>query len=121
MLKRKKTFTFQDRVDYIKLYIRIFQAISPDELMTSREIDVLATFLSYDGYVAETARFSRSFRSETMKRLDMSPAQLSNIITSLKEKEVILEDQAGELYVDPTYIPGTMDGMEISFILHGAK
>ncbi len=94
MLKRKKTFTFKDRVDFIKLYIRIFQAISPDELMTSREIDVLATFLSYDGYVAQTSRFSRSFRKETMKRLDMLPAQLSNIITSLKEKEVLLEDQA---------------------------
>ena len=121
MLKRKKTFTFTERVDYIKLYIKILQAIDPGELMTSRELDVLATFLSFDGYVAQTARFSRSFRKEAMRQLNMSPAQLTNILKELTRKEVIREDQAGELYVDMSYIPGSMEGMEISYILHGVK
>lgn len=116
MQRRKKSFTFLASSDYTKLYIRIYEAIS-GQTLTPREIDVLAAFLSFDGYVAKISRFSRSFRKQVMKDLKMSPAQMSNILTDLQKKEVLLKDEAGELYVDPVYVPPA-DGIEINLTLH---
>lgn len=117
MQSKAKSFTFLDRQSYIRLYIRIVEAISPLEVLTSREIDVLSTFLSFQGDVADKSRFSGNFRKEAMEILDMRTAQMTNILKELRGKGIITKKE-GRDSVHPLYVPPS-DGVELNLILHG--
>lgn len=116
MQSKIKRFTFLDKQSYIRLYIRIVEAISPLEVLTSREIDVLSTFLSFQGEVAEKSRFSGNFRKEAMEILDMRTAQMTNILKDLREKGIITKSEGRDV-VHPLYIPPA-EGVELKLILH---
>lgn len=117
MQTRRKKLTPLDRQAYIKLFVRVVEAINPLDILTSREIDVLSTFLSFEGEVASKARFSAAFRKEAMNRLGMKTAQMSNILIGLRKKGIIKKEGGIDVVV-PAYVPPD-DGVEINLILYG--
>lgn len=119
MQSKAKRFTFLDKHTYIRMYVRIVEAISPLDVLTSREIDVLSMFLSFEGEVAEQSRFSGNFRKVAMDKLGMKTAQMTNILKELRKKEVIRKE-GGIDTVHPLYIPPS-DGVELNLILYGVN
>ena len=70
-----------------------------------KEREVLGTFMSFKGDLAEKDRFGTSFRKEVKTMLSMSDGGLSNHLTSLKSKGAIQEDLQGIMKVAPILIP----------------
>jgi hypothetical protein len=103
MQKASRTFTFRGRIDYVKFYIYLVQALSPMKKMSDKEVEVVSAFVASSDKFAP--RFSTPYRKRVRKELEMSESQMSNILKNLKSSGVLFEDSVGEILLHPAYIP----------------
>lgn len=89
---------------YYIYHLSIINPFLPVEL-TPKEREVLGTFMSFKGDLAEKDRFGTTFRKEVKKMLAMSDGGLSNHITSLKSKGAIQENLSGIMQIASILIP----------------
>lgn len=90
--------------EYYTYHLSIINPFLPIEL-TPKEREVLGTFMSFKGDLAEKDRFGTSLRKLVKSTLSMSDGGLSNHLTSLKSKGAIQEDLQGIMQVAPILIP----------------
>ena len=89
---------------YYIYHLSIINPFLPVEL-TPKEREVLGTFMSFKGELAEKDRFGTSFRKEVKSTLSMSDGGLSNHLSSLKNKGAIKEDLNGIIQVANILLP----------------
>jgi len=89
---------------YYIYHLSIINPFLPIEL-TPKEREVLGTFMSFKGDLAEKDRFGTTFRKEVKSILSMSDGGLSNHISSLKSKGAIREDLGGIIQVAGILLP----------------
>ena len=90
--------------EYYIYHLSIINPFLPVEL-TPKEREVLGTFMSFKGELAEKDRFGTSFRKEVKRMLAMSDGGLSNHISSLKSKGAIKEDLQGIVQIAAILLP----------------
>jgi hypothetical protein len=90
--------------EYYVYHLSIINPFLPVEL-TPKEREVLGTFMSFKGNLAEKDRFGTSFRKEVKTMLSMSDGGLSNHLSSLKSKGAIQENLQGIMQIAPILIP----------------
>jgi len=82
-------------IDYYQTHLSLINCILPrDVRMTPKEIEVLGIFMSFEGELA-IHRFGPTARKLVMQEAKISPAGLSNYITSLKSKGIL--EEAGDI------------------------
>lgn len=89
---------------YYIYHLSIINPFLPIEL-TPKEREVLGTFMSFKGVLAEKDRFGTSFRKEVKTMLSISDGGLSNHLSSLKSKGAIKEDLTGIIQVASILLP----------------
>jgi hypothetical protein len=89
---------------YYIYHLSIINPFLPIEL-TPKEREVLGTFMSFKGDLAEKDRFGTTFRKEVKKMLTMSDGGLSNHLTSLRSKGAIKEDLTGIIQIATILLP----------------
>jgi hypothetical protein len=89
---------------YYIYHLSIINPFLPIEL-TPKEREVLGTFMSFKGDLADKDRFGTTFRKEVKTLLSMSDGGLSNHLTSLKSKGAIQENLQGIMQIAPILIP----------------
>jgi hypothetical protein len=89
---------------YYIYHLSIINPFLPVEL-TPKEREVLGTFMSFKGELADKDRFGTSFRKEVKSTLTMSDGGLSNHLSSLKNKGAIKEDLNGNIQVASILLP----------------
>lgn len=99
----QKGITELTRVEYYRYHLNIINPFLPIEL-TPKEREVLGTFMSFQGELADRDRFGTSFRKEVKTLLHMSDGGLCNYLSSLKAKGAIIENN-GLLTIAPILIP----------------
>lgn len=78
-----------NKIDYYETHLSLINCIFPKEArMTPMEIKVIAAFMALEGDVAQF-RFGPTGKKIVMGVLNISPAGLSNYITSLTNKGFI--------------------------------
>lgn len=76
-----------NKSDYYKVHLSLVNAILPDSAkMTPRELEVLATFMSFEGDIVEDDRFGTTARRKVMELLDLSHGGLGNFMKGLITK-----------------------------------
>ena len=90
------------KLDYYKTHLSIINPILPVN-MTSREIEILASFMNLEGDIAED-RFGTTARKMVMQTLGLKPSNLSNFLKSLLDKEFIKEIN-GKIEIQPILFP----------------
>ena len=71
--------------EYYKKHLSIINSMLPSQF-TSKEIEVLAAFMSADPKLTEDDRFNSLVRKQVMKKLDLKPGGLSNYLKSMINK-----------------------------------
>lgn len=79
-----KKYLLLNKQDYYETHLALINCILPRK-MTPMEIEVLATFMSLDGSIAED-RFGTTARKLVMKKCKLKPSGLTNYITALINK-----------------------------------
>lgn len=102
-----------NKIDYYETHLSIINCIFPkDARMTPMEIKVVAAFMALEGDVAQF-RFGPTGKKIVMGNLNISPAGLSNYITSLTHKGFI--DKSTDM---PKIIPLlTLEGDEQVYMI----
>lgn len=90
--------------EYYIYHLSIINPFLPVEL-TPKEREVLGTFMSFKGEIAENDRFGTTLRKLVKSTLSMSDGGLSNHLSSLKSKGAIKEDLQGILQIAPILLP----------------
>lgn len=98
----QKTYVAKTKVEYFKQHLNIVQAVLPISL-TKKEIDILANFMALEGKDAVFPFVGKS-RKKVREQVGMSVASLGNYLSVLKDKEAIIEDEDGDLYINPILI-----------------
>lgn len=88
---------------YYIYHLSIINPFLPIEL-TPKEREVLGTFMSFKGELAEKDRFGTTFRKEVKTMLSMSDGGLSNHLSSLRGKGAIRE-VLGVIEIAPILLP----------------
>lgn len=85
-------------------HLSIINTFLPVEI-TPKEREVLGTFMTFKGEMAEKNRFSSMYRKEVKELLRLSDGGLSNHLTSLRNKGAITEDAEGNTIIAPILLP----------------
>ena len=88
--------------DFFKKHLELIDPLLPIKL-TSKEQDVLASFLSLKGELYDDM-FSATSRKVIMKELNLSQGGLGNYLKQLKIKGAIKRDM-GRTFIIPALIP----------------
>ena len=83
------------RGEYYKTHLQIVNALLPIKL-TTKEIEVLAAFMSLDGDIAKD-RFGTSARKIIKKDLKLSDGGLGNYLKAFKEKNFVITHELGDI------------------------
>ena len=79
---------------YFIKHLEIINPLFPTPMrMTSKEIEVLAGFLSLDGDIVKKDRFGTTARKIIKERLSLSDGGLGNYLKTLRQKELIYKNQ----------------------------
>ena len=89
---------------YYVYHLSIINPFLPVEL-TPKERQVLGTFMSFKGELAEKDKFGTTFRKEVKSILGMSDGGLSNHLASLKAKGAIKEEEDGQIQISVILLP----------------
>jgi hypothetical protein len=90
--------------EYYIYHLSIINPFLPVGL-TPKEREVLGTFMSFKGELAEKDRFGTSFRKEVKNMLSLKDGGLSNHLSSLKSKGAIKEDLNGSVQIASILLP----------------
>ena len=100
----QKTVTVNNSVEYHSKHLQLINPFLPVEL-SPKEREILGTFMSFKGELAEKERFGTSYRKEVKNLLSMSDGNLTNHISSLRLKGAIVENPQGTLYIPSFLFP----------------
>jgi hypothetical protein len=89
---------------YYIYHLNIINCFLPVEL-TPKEREVLGTFMSFKGEIAEKDRFGTYFRKEVKKALNLSSGGLGNYLRQLSDKKAIKENLDGTYTVEEFLFP----------------
>ena len=89
---------------YYIYHLSIINPFLPIEL-TPKEREVLGTFMSFKGDLAEKDRFGTTFRKEVKKMLSISDGGLSNHLSALKSKGAIREELGSLIQIAAILLP----------------
>lgn len=89
---------------YYELHLNIINNFLPVQ-MTPKEIEVLSIFMSFDGELAEKARFGSTARKLVKEKMGITTAGLSNYMRTLKEKGFIIGEDENSYVILPILIP----------------
>ena len=84
--------------EYFVMHLSIINPLLPIK-MTPKEIEVLGTFMSLKGEIAEADRFGTTCKKIVKEKLDLSDGGLGNYIKTLKEKGFIYYNEEGKLSI----------------------
>lgn len=86
--------------EYFTTHLSIINPMLPQKL-TPKEIEVLGTFMSLKGDIAQVDRFGTSCRKIVKAKLNLSDGGLGNYIKSLKDKGFIVksDEEVGVLKI----------------------
>lgn len=98
MITISKRISNLSREEYYAWHLKILNTFLPVQL-TSKEIEVLGLFMSFQGEQAEEERFGEFLRKKVKRQLGLSTSGLSNHIRSMVLKKAIVEDDLGVLQV----------------------
>ena len=84
--------------EYFVMHLSIINPLLPIK-MTTKEIEVLGTFMSLKGEIAEADRFGTTCKKIVKEKLDLSDGGLGNYIKTLKEKGFIYYNEEGKLSI----------------------
>lgn len=112
MKSLKKTYTLSNK-EYFTMHMNIVNALLPIKL-TIREIEVLGVFMSFTGTLANN-RFCTSGKSIVRDELGISSQSIWNIIENLKKKNIIINNDEGNLDILPILFPN--DSNEQSYYI----
>lgn len=101
-MKEIKKLLKLDKLSYYKVHLNLINCLLPVK-MTPREIEVLGSFMSLEGDIAQY-RFGPSAKKIVMKNLELSPAGLSNFMGTLTKKGFLIE-QGDLISIFPLLIP----------------
>lgn len=90
----KKTLELENQ-EYYEKHLQVINAVLPEQ-MTSKEIEVLASFMALEGEIAEEDRFGTYCRKKVKSLKNLSNGGLANYIRILKEKGFIKVGENGE-------------------------
>ena len=93
----KKILELEEDV-YYSTHLSIINPMLPLSL-TPKEIEVLASFMSLKGDIANVDRFATSCRKIVKKKLNLSDGGIGNYIKSLRAKGFIKQNEEGILYI----------------------
>jgi DNA-binding MarR family transcriptional regulator len=94
-----------EKYDYYKYHISLTNVLLNKDL-SSKEIDVLAAFLSFEKKYIEEDMFNTYVRREVRKKMGLSPGGLGNHLKSLLLKKCIDKNEITEkITVKPYFIP----------------
>lgn len=112
-----KRFLKKKGGDYYSKHLSIVSTLLPTNL-TSKEIEVLGTFMSLDKSIIEDDMFNSVARKKVMDKLNLSPAGLSNHLKSVVKKKVVEKNEiTGKLKMRDILIPnGDKQGYKIILI-----
>lgn len=80
-----------NKEEYYVVHLKILNAILPIKL-SEKELEVLAAFMGLDKNIVEENYFNPVARKKVLKKLDLSPAGLSNHLKSMLEKGFIIKN-----------------------------
>lgn len=92
------------KTKYYELHLNIINNFLPVQ-MTPKEIEVLSIFMSFDGELAEKARFGSTARKLVKEKMKITTAGLSNYMRTLKEKGFITGEDETNYNILPILIP----------------
>lgn len=101
MIPIKKSYKLL-KGEYYEKHLSIINSLLPEQ-MTPKEIEVVATFLSLEGDLANDP-FSTTGRKIVRDKLKLSPGGLGNYINQLREKRFLVEVDK-KLIILPILIP----------------
>lgn len=84
--------------DYFVVHLSIINPLLPVK-MTPKEIEVLGTFMSLKGDIAEADRFGTTCKKIVKEKLALSDGGLGNYIKTLKEKGFIYYNENEKLSI----------------------
>ena len=84
--------------DYYVVHLSIINPLLPVK-MTPKELEVLGTFMSLTGSIAEADRFGTTCKKIVKENLNLSDGGLGNYIKTLKEKGFIYYNAEGKLSI----------------------
>ena len=90
--------------EYYIYHLSIINPFLPIEL-TPKEREVLGTFMSFKGDLADKDRFGTTFRKEVKTMLSISDGGLSNHLSALKSKGAIREELGGLIQIASILLP----------------
>lgn len=85
--------------DYFRKHLQIINVFMPVQL-TGREIDVLAAFMYYDNFKADT-------KQRICDMLNISSAGMGNYMATLKKKGYIIKDEKDNYTIIPVIRPAS--------------
>ena len=96
--------------DYYVKHLEIINIIIPEEKfpekLSSKEIEVLAGFMSQDKSLIEEDMFNGVVRKKVMEKLNLKPGGLGNHLKSMIEKEFLTKnDITKRIKVKPFLVP----------------
>jgi DNA-binding MarR family transcriptional regulator len=95
-----------DSYEYYIKYLEILSTMIPLEKLTSKEIEVLAAFLSQDKSLIDEDMFNGVVRKRVMDKMDLKPGGLGNHLKSMIEKKYLMKnDITKRITVKPFLIP----------------
>lgn len=108
MIVLRKTLKVSPKEFYRK-HLTIINAFMPVPL-AGRELDVLATFMYYGNFKAQT-------KQKICEELEISSAGLGNYMASLKKKGYIKKDDNDNYVITPIVIPNSGEFQMYEFTL----
>lgn len=106
-----------DKEEYNKKHLEIVSVLLPTNL-TSKEIEVLASFMALDKAIKDEGMFNTLARKKVMEKLNLSAGGLGNHLRSMIDKKVIDKDETtGELKMKDFLIPQSpVQGYQIKLL-----
>lgn len=95
-----------DNFDYYVKYLELLGPLIPLEKLTSKEIEVLAAFLSQDKSLIDEDMFNGVVRKKVMDKLDLKPGGLGNHLKAMITKKYLSKNEiTKKITVKPFLIP----------------
>lgn len=103
-----------DKDKYYIVHLGILNAILPVKL-TDKELEVLAAFMGLDENIVEDSYFNPVARKKVLKKLELSPAGLSNHLKAMLDKGFLIKNSITNVITIKEFLLPEIDGQGYQF------
>lgn len=103
-----------DKNKYYLMHLGILNAILPVKL-TDKELEVLAGFMELDENIIEDSYFNPVARKKVLKKLELSPAGLSNHLKSMLDKGFLIKNSITNIITIKEFLLPEINGQGYQF------